>query len=220
AEQVAETADVRAAVRFVLWDTGRLTTVKSDKLKEGEGLDYKDYFQFTEPVRHIPPHRTLAINRGEKEGALGAKLEWDAEAVQRALFAEGENRTPALPLRDHPHAEFLKIVAADALTRLLLPSLEREIRKDLTIRAEEHAVSVFARNLGSLLLAPPLRGRRVLAIDPGFRTGCTLAALDEHGNLLEEGVVYPHPPQNRKPDARTRLEVWVRKHQTPVIAIG
>jgi uncharacterized protein len=166
AEQVAETADVRAALRFVLWDTGRLTTVKSDKLKEGEGLDYKDYFQFTEPVRHIPPHRTLAINRGEKEGALGAKLEWDAEAVQRALFAEGENRTPALPLGDHPHAEFLKIVAADALTRLLLPSLEREIRKDLTIRAEEHAVSVFARNLGSLLLAPPLRGRRVLAIDP------------------------------------------------------
>jgi transcriptional accessory protein Tex/SPT6 len=184
AEQVSETADVRAAVRALLWETAKLTTGKSETLAEGQGLEYKDYFQFTEPVRHIPPHRILAINRGEKEGALKGRLEWDAEAVRKAALAK-------LPLDHHPHAEFLRAVTEDALGRLLLPSLEREIRRELTEESEEHAVRVFARNLRSLLLQPPLRGRRALAIDPGYRTGCKLAALDEVGNLLEEGVIYP-----------------------------
>jgi uncharacterized protein len=213
AEMIAETADVRAAVRDVLWDSGKIGTTKSEKLAEGQGREYKSYFQFTEAVRHIPPHRTLAINRGEKENALVIKLDFDQAGVQKAALDR-------LPLADHPHADFLRTVTVDALTRLLLPSLEREIRKELTMRAESHAVSVFARNLRSLLLAPPLRGRRVLAIDPGFRTGCKLAALDEHGNLLAEGVIYPHQPQNRKAEARVRLEELVRHHHTPVIAIG
>ncbi len=213
AEQIAETADVRAAVRFFLWDHALLVTGKSDKLKEGEGLDYKDYFEFKEPVRHVPPHRILAINRGEKENALGVKLVFDQEAVQRVALDR-------MPLADHPHADFLRQVTVDALTRLLLPSLEREIRRELTNHAEDHAVSVFARNLRSLLLAPPLRGKRVLAIDPGFRTGCKVAVLDETGNLLEDGVIFPHPPQNKKDESRLRLEELVRKHQATVIAIG
>jgi uncharacterized protein len=213
AEHVAETADVRAAVRDVLWDSGKIITTKSEKLADGQGREYKSYFQFTEAVRHIPPHRILAINRGEKENALAIKLDFDQPGVQKAALDQ-------LPLADHPHADFLRTVTADALGRLLLPSLEREIRKELTMRAEAHAVGVFARNLRSLLLAPPLRGRRVLAVDPGFRTGCKVAALDEHGTLLDEGVIFPHPPQNRKADARARLEELIRKHQTPVIAIG
>src|SRR5439155_12033178 len=105
--------------------------------------------------------------------------------------AIGEQDARAPALADHPHAEFLKKVVEDALSRLLLPALEREIRRELTEEAEEHAVSVFARNLRSLLLQRPLRGRRVLAIDPAFRTGCKLAALDEIGNLLEDAVIYP-----------------------------
>jgi uncharacterized protein len=185
AEQIAETAEVRAAVRTVLWETGKLCTKKSDHLAEGQGLDYKDYFQFAETVRHIPPHRILAINRGEKEGSLKVHVEWNTDAVRRAAAEK-------LPLADHPHAEFLGKVLEDALTRLLLPSLEREIRRELTDEAEEHAVRIFARNLRSLLLQPPLRGRRVLAIDPGFRTGCKVAALDEVGNLLEDTVIYPY----------------------------
>ncbi|MCI0463420.1 MAG: RNA-binding transcriptional accessory protein [Gemmataceae bacterium] len=184
AEQIAETADVRAAVRSLLWETAKLTTSKSEHLAADQGLEYKDYFQFTEPVRQIPPHRILAINRGEKEGALKARVEWDIEAVRRVALDK-------LPLADHPHAEFLRSVTEDALTRLLLPSLEREIRRELTDEAEEHAVRVFARNLRSLLLQPPLHGRRVLAIDPGFRTGCKIAALDEIGNLLEDTVIFP-----------------------------
>ncbi|HEV3236724.1 MAG TPA: Tex family protein, partial [Gemmataceae bacterium] len=213
AELISETADVRAAVRIVLWESGKLCTAKAEKVAEGQGTDFKDYFQFSEPVKHIPPHRILAINRGEKENVLQVRLEWDAEAVPR--LAQGK-----LPLADHPHKEFLERVLADALSRLLLPSLEREIRRELTHLAEGHAVSVFARNLRSLLLAPPLRDRRVLAIDPAFRTGCKLAVLDETGNLMEDAVIFPHPPQNKKDEAKTKLEYLVRKHQVRVIAIG
>src|SRR5207244_6436020 len=137
--------------------------------------------------QQIPPHRILAINRGEKEGVLKARLESDAEAVRRVALAR-------IPLAEHPHAEFLQKVTEDALARLLVPSLEREIRRELTDEAEEHAVSVFARNLRSLLLQPPLRGRRVLAIDPGFRSGCKVAALDETGTLLDHAVIHPHTP--------------------------
>jgi uncharacterized protein len=304
AEKVAETADVRAVVRSVLWETGKLCSTKSEKLTEGQGLDYKDYFQFTESVRQIPPHRILALNRGEKEGSLKVKLEWNAEAVQRvglralseillraaqapapvplpalapapvpaspeavpgsssepspagapelppAVAAEPPVASPAEPpvvvpmsttvvsfasaapvemtgdplspdsAYRSPHAAFLRTVAEDALNRLLLPSLEREIRRELSDEAEAHAVSVFARNLRSLLLAPPLRGRRVLAIDPGFRTGCKIAALDDVGNLLEEGVVHPHQPQNKKDEARAKLGELIVKHQLNVVAIG
>jgi uncharacterized protein len=195
AEQIAETAEFRQAVRCVLWETGKLAAGKKENLPEGAGLDYKDYFQFAESARRIPPHRILALNRGEKEGAIKVRLEWNADGVHRAVLNK-------LPLADHPHAEFLKTVVEDALNRLLLPSLEREIRRELTEEAEIHAVRIFARNLNSLLLQPPLRGRRVLAIDPGFRTGCKLAALDEHGNLLEEGVIFPYPPPNRSQSKR------------------
>jgi uncharacterized protein len=280
AELVAESADVRSAVRNVLWDTGKLCTSKSEKLAEGQGLEYKDYFQFTEPVRHIPPHRILALNRGEKENALQVKLEWDSElglriALERlplpvagslpplpqasappvapsdtgepAALAAGTGDNAAGPetqpaadgsgatepsrpaitplpqraeaLDKHPHADFLREVTLDALTRLLVPSLEREIRRELRMRAEDHAVGVFARNLRSKLLAAPLHGRRVLAIDPGFRTGCKLAVLDEIGTPLEDAVVYPHTG-NKRAEAKTKLEQLVRKYQVQVIAIG
>jgi protein Tex len=289
AEMVSESSDIRGMLRNVLWDTGVLTTSKSEKLAEGQGTEYKDYFEFKEPIKNIPPHRVLAINRGEKENALHIKLEWDAETghaialerlplplpgesptlplpppreaetsssaeaaapapsgeappaeappAEQAPVAEAPAAAPIAPppprnlsalwaarteaLHVHPHAEFLKKAATDALNRLLAPSLEREIRRELTQRSEGHAVEVFARNLRGKLLAPPLRGRRVLAVDPGFRTGCKLAVLDETGNLLEDGVIYPHtPPQTRRAEARVRLEELVRKHQLQVIAIG
>jgi uncharacterized protein len=220
AELISEIADIRAMARIILWDTGKLCTIKSETLKEGDGLDYKDYFEFTEPVRHLPPHRILAINRGEKEGPLKVRLEFDGELVRRALYDGVGDRPALLPLGDHPHAAFLKTVAEDALTRLLLPSIEREIRRELTEHALDHAVSVFARNLRSLLLQPPLRGKRVLALDPGFRTGCKAAALDETGNLIDHAVIFPHQPQNRKPEAKYKLAEMIGRHQLSVVAIG
>jgi protein Tex len=304
AEMIAETADIRATARHVLWETGEVGAAKNEKLGEGQGQEYKGYFQFKEAARQIPPHRILALNRGEKEGVLKIKLAWHTErldyVVQHALAdhllqiagrmppppapplatdpipimesapaerpsgeslpaapaaaeeiaaapaetmapvtsdvalaatgeipsvahfhhdaavvpaaaeaapavqplvasltvseprppLEGERLAPDAEFRS-PHAKFLLQALEDSMQRLLLPSLEREIRGELTDEAETHAVSVFARNLRSLLLQPPLRGKRVLAIDPGFRTGCKVAVLDDYGNLLEHTVIYP-----------------------------
>jgi uncharacterized protein len=221
AELISELAEVRGAARTVLWDTGMLCTARNEALPEGQGNNYKDYFQFKEPVRQIPPHRILAINRGEKENVLKVRLESDALALAKVVFEGIHNRPPALPLGDHPHAELLRSIAGDALQRLLLPALEREIRRDLTERAQEHAVHVvFARNLRSLLLQRPLRARPVLAIDPGFRSGCRVAALDENGNLLEEATIFPHHPLNKSDAARARLAEMLRKHRIRILAIG
>ena len=161
----------------------------------------------------MPPHRVLALNRGERENVLTVRLDVDKETAVRVAADQ-------LPLADHPHQELLLPVVTDAVERLLLPSLERELRRELTEFAQDHAVDVFSRNLRSLLLRPPLVGTRVLAIDPGQRTGCKVAVLDETGALLEDAVIYPHPPQKKAAEAKRKLEQLIRKHQTPVIAIG
>jgi uncharacterized protein len=213
AEMVADKADLRGALRMVLWDTGRLAASKNEALTEGKGAEYKDYFQFVEPVRHMPPHRVLAINRGERENALTVRLEFDAELVRRVTADH-------ISLDDHPHRERLLPIVEDGVNRLLLPNLEREIRRDLTERAQDHAIAVFARNLRSLLLQRPLAGKRVLAIDPGFRAGCKVAVIDESGQPIEHAIVQPHHPQRRLAEARHKLEELIRKHETSVVAIG
>jgi uncharacterized protein len=213
AELISELAEVRGPLRMFLWDTALLVSQKVETVPEGKGQEYRDYFDFKEPVRQIPPHRVLAVNRGEKEQIIRVRLDVDrGRAVDIALSN--------LNLGDHPHRDLLIAVVAEALDRLVLPSLEREIRRDLTDRAQDRAIHIFAQNLRSLLLQPPLRGRRVLAIDPGLRTGCKVAALDETGALLEEAVIHPHPPQKKVAEAKLKLEQLIRKHQTPVIAIG
>lgn len=254
AEMIADAAEIRGAVRHVMWESGGLVTRRNENLPEGQGQEYREYFQFAEGLKVIPPHRILAINRGEKDNALTVTIDWDrpggrAFALERiplprktAVASPNNPENPAAdaaappgpPGRDrrprfvsrlpdleaHPHRAFLEHCFDDALNRLLVPSLEREIRRELTQRAEAHAVQVFARNLRSKLLAAPLRHKRVLAIDPAYRTGCKLAVLDETGNLLSEGVIYPHQPQNKKEEARRKLEELVRRFQVHVIAIG
>jgi uncharacterized protein len=212
AEAISELASVRDAVRRVVWKTGKIVTTKAE-IPEGEGLEYRDYFNYSEPISHIPPHRVLALNRGDKEGPLKVKLEVSRPDLESAAFSQ-------LPLEDHPHSAFFRAAATDALDRLLLPSMEREVRRDLTDMAERHAVDVFARNLRSLLLQPPILHQVVLAIDPGFRTGCKVAVLDSHGNLLEQAVIHPHPPQNRRSEAKLFLKDLVGKHGVNVVAIG
>ncbi len=213
AEVIAEMADVRGPLRAFMWDTAELVSNKADNVPEGKGLEYRDYYKFKEPIRIIPPHRVLAVNRGERENIVRLKLEWNAAEVKAIAINH-------LPLADHPHREMLYPVVEDALGRLMMPSLEREIRRELTEHAQDHAVDIFSRNLSSLLMRPPLGGKRVLAIDPGIRTGCKVAVLDETGTMIDECVIYPHPPQKKVAEAKKKLEQLIRKHQTSIIAIG
>ncbi len=328
AEYIAEAVEIRAPIRQLMWESGKITSAKSEKAPEGHhGNEFKDYFQFNEGVRIIPPHRILALNRGERENFLKIKYEWPTERIvqetlknvadlmlarvgapllasapksaapvpsadsapqasqetppaetpptdtgaappspesapeaspsetaptdaspaetppapsgqepsssEPAPTSEAPNTSESAPLVagltpsspppeltgdllspssgfKSPHVAFLKLAMEDALNRLVIPSLEREIRSELTDDAELHAVSVFGRNLRSLLLQPPLHGKRVLAIDPGYRTGCKAAALDEFGNLVDQIVVYPFGPapgkrkrEERKGDAKS-----------------
>ncbi len=155
----------------------------------------------------------LAINRGERAKFLRVKIEAD----QAALTAEAE---AMLAPPEHPHVEFLKACARDALERLVFPSLEREIRREMTDAAEAHAVGVFAKNLRNLLLLHPVRGKRVLAVDPGFKSGCKLAALDEFGNLLDQAVIHLVGKEERKVEGRAKIVELIKNHSLQLIALG
>lgn len=174
---------------------------------------FRDYFQYGEALFKVPPHRMLAINRGERARAIRVKVECDLEAMQRVV-------DEMLVAEDHPHADFIRGCGRDALSRLILPSLEREVRRELTDRAELHAVQVFARNLRNLLLQPPVRDRRVLAIDPAYKSGCKLVALDEFGNLLDHAVAHRVGPPEKRAEADRKVVDMVRAHQLTVVAIG
>ncbi len=213
AELVSEQSEVRGSARAFLWDTAEFVATRIETVPEGKGAEYRDYSKFKEACRVIPPHRVLAINRGERENILRVRIDSNRDELKNiARFRLG--------LDGHPHQAFIESVVPDSVDRMLLPSLEREIRRELTEHAQDHAVDIFARNLGSLLMRPPLGGRRVLAIDPGIRTGCKVAVLDETGTMLEDAVVYPHPPRKDAAGAKRKLEQLIRKYQTSVIAIG
>ena len=171
--------------------------LKKKRADEQQIKAFRDYFDYCEELRKIPPHRMLAINRGERARVLRVKIEADLAAMHAALeelLRAARASARRLPSRLRPRF---------ALARLILPGLEREIRRELTDRAESHAVGVFAKNLRNLLLQPPVRNRRVLAVDPGFKSGCKLAALDEFGNLLGHDVIYLIGKPERRQEAQT-----------------
>lgn len=174
---------------------------------------FHDYHAFSSEVRKLPPHRVLAINRGEKVKAIKVKIEYDHEAIAKAVDAL------CIP-PDHPHAILMSGAAKDAVSRLLLPALERELRNDLTEQAEKQAIRVFAKNLRNLLLQPPLKRRRVLALDPGYKHGCKVAALDEFGNFIAGATIYVTSSAEKKAQARKTLIEMIEKFAIPVIAIG
>lgn len=212
AELFSENAEVRQRVRKLYRKTGRLVSAKiEDNGKKNQ--QFHDYLDFREPLHRIPPHRVLAINRGERAKVLRVGIDADGPAIERLGI---ELLVPA----EHPHQDFLIGCVKDAFARLVLPSLEREARRELTEKAETHAVEVFARNLRNLLLQPPLPGKRVLAIDPGYKNGCKLAALDEFGALLSHDVIYVVGSDEQKAQARTKLIELIGQHQLNVIAIG
>jgi uncharacterized protein len=202
---------------------GRQRSAKADrkaskaeqkKKKEEQKLKaFSDYYDYQEEIKKIPPHRVLAINRGERGKVLRVRIEADLEAMYQAI---DELIVPA----EHPHADFLRGCARDGLTRLTLPSLEREIRRELTERAETHAVGVFARNLRNLLLQPPVHDRRVLALDPAYKSGCKLAVLDPFGTVLDHGVIYLIGKDERRQEAARKVIEMITRHQVQVVVIG
>jgi len=187
--------------------------LRKQKADEKRIKAFRDYFDYQEEIRKIPHHRILAINRGERAKVLRVRIECDLDAMHAATQ---ELLVPS----DHPHADYLWGCAKDSLGRLVLPALEREMRRDLTDRAESHAVTVFAKNLRNLLLQPPIRNHRVLAIDPGFKSGCKLAALDQFGNVLDHGVIYLIGKSDRRKPAAQKIVDLVRRYQLNVVAIG
>lgn len=174
---------------------------------------FSDYFSYQEEIKRIPPHRILAINRGERAKVLRVKIEADLEAMHQAL------EELVIP-PEHPHADLLRGCARDALARLILPSLERDVRRELTERAEAHAVTVFARNLRNLLLQPPVRDRRVLAVDPGYKSGCKLVALDQFGTMLDHAVMYLIGKDGRRQEATQKMVDLITRHELQVVVIG
>lgn len=212
AEWVSENDRARNTVRRS-FDRMAVVKAKVVKGKEEEGEKFADYFDYSEPLRRIPSHRMLAIRRGEAEGILKVAIEIPEEETIESLeriFVKGRNES----------AEQVTMAVKDGYKRLLLSSIETEYLQSGKQKADEEAIKVFAENLRQLLLAPPLGNRRVLGIDPGFRTGCKVVCLDETGNLVHNETIYPHPPQNEVKQAANKITNLVNSYRIEAVAIG
>ena len=209
AEMISDDADVRKRMRFVCLAHGRLTAKAA-----GEELDvYEMYKDFSEPLSKVADHRILAINRGEKEEFLKVSVEFDRD---KAMFIIGKTHIK----EGSPATEYVKRAAEDAYSRLIFPSIEREIRSELTERASTSAIKVFSTNLRQLLMQPPVKNAVTIGLDPGYRTGCKVAVVDGTGKVLDTGVIYPVPPKNKVEEARQIIKGLVKKYNVTVFAIG
>jgi len=212
AEWVSESSAARNAIR-TSYERHATIVCKVDKKKTADAQKYKDYFDFNQSVNRLPSHRLLAILRAEKEGLLKVKMEIDTE---RAL-----ERLERIFIRSSADAaDHIRIAIKDSYKRLLAPSIETEIRKDAKEKADLEAIGIFSNNLSQLLMAAPLGSKRILALDPGFRSGCKLTCLDAQSNLVHHSTIYPHEPQNKPDDARHRIESLIKKYNIEAIAIG
>ncbi|MEE0237089.1 MAG: Tex family protein [Bacteroidales bacterium] len=216
AERLSETASVRETLRQI-FKTRRIVTKSTKKAIGQEAMKYRTYFDYSESLERIAPHRLLAILRAEDEGFINVKIDADAEKCGKKIYYDfcQERRYPAAPLAEHIHQAF-----DDAFKRLLEPSISNEVLKEAKEKADIESIRIFGENLRQLLLAPPVGQKRVLAIDPGFRTGCKVVCLDEQGNLLHNEAIFPHPPANEKVKAIQAVSAMVAKYGIEVIAIG
>lgn len=210
AELIADDASIRAWVRRHTRQYAEIVVQAKDPSVESV---YEMYYDYREPVKKLPPHRTLAINRGEKEGILKVHLELDPAAIYMYI---GKRFVPERSIvRD-----VLSATVEDAYKRLIAPAIEREVRSELTEKAEEHAVAIFAENLRHLLLQPPVRGKVMLGVDPAFRTGCKLAVVDDTGKVLDIAVMYPTAPHHKTAEAERIFRDLIERHDVDLIAIG
>lgn len=209
---INENTQVRERIRQV-YDRHAIITSKVIAKKKDEAVKYRDYFDFEQSLSRCPSHRLLAIYRGENEAYLRVKISIDNERTLESLERKYIRSRGAC-------AEQIELSIADSVKRLIYPSLENEVRKASKLKADTEAIKVFRENLKQLLLASPLGEKSVLAIDPGFRTGCKVVVLDAEGDLVSDGVIYPHPPQAKVAEAQKKIQQWVATHNIEAIAIG
>lgn len=214
AEMLAEDAELRKTVRQMAWKDGVMVTKLRKTLEAEETTPYEMYYEYEEAVKKIPPHRILAVNRGEKDEVLSVKIGQPETAVLCAIADRYSRKRPA------DGQAIFDEAAKDSWKRLISPAVEREIRSELTAQGEAQAIKVFSANLHSLLLQAPVKGHTVLGVDPGFRTGCKLAVVDDTGKVLEVGVMYPHPPQKKYKEAMDLMKQMITRWNADIIAIG
>ena len=211
AESISDNADYRAYIREATFNEGKITSPAKDEKAQSV---YEMYYDFEEPVNKVAGHRVLALNRGENEKILTVKIEAPEEQIirfleKKVITAENENTTPAL-----------QQAIQDSYDRLIAPAIEREIRNELTEKAEDGAITVFGKNLEQLLMQPPIAGKVVLGWDPAFRTGCKLAVVDPTGKVLDTKVIYPTAPQNKVEEAKAELKKLIKKYNVNLISVG
>ena len=212
AERISDNPQYRSKILKDVFNQGLIVSSKKKKA-EDEKQTFSMYYDYNEPIKRIANHRVLAMNRGEKEKVLSIKIDFDTTRIQREIEnVEIKTQNEATP--------FIKEAIQDSLKRLILPSIEREIRGDLTQNAESHAIDVFSENLRNLLLQPPMKGKQILGVDPAFRTGCKLAVVNPFGTFIAKGVIYPHPPISKVEEAEKELVKVISDYNIELLAIG
>jgi protein Tex len=210
AEEISDNAQYRKVLREIIFRNGMIFSTS----KKEEDSVYRMYYDFKEPVSRIANHRVLALNRGEKEDFLQVKV--DIDGALCVAFLKGKS----LKNTNSDMEKYVASAIEDSYSRLIFPSLERDIRNQLTELAQEQAIKVFSENLRNLLLQPPVKDRVVLGLDPAYRTGCKLAVVDETGKVLETTVIYPTPPQNKVEEAKVKVKQLIGKYKVDIISIG
>ncbi len=211
AEAISDNADYRAYIREATYNEGKITSQAKDEKAQSV---YEMYYDFEEPVNKVAGHRVLALNRGENEKILTVKIVAPEEQIiryleKKVITSDNENTTPAL-----------QQAIADSYNRLIAPAIERDIRNELTEKAEDGAITVFGKNLEQLLMQPPIAGKVVLGWDPAFRTGCKLAVVDATGKVLDTKVIYPTAPQNKVEESKAELKKIIKKYNVNLISVG
>ena len=212
-EWISDNAYYRKYIRSKIWNTGLIVS-KIKKNAVDENKTYEIYYDFKDKIKYMKSYRTLAINRGEKDGIISASLDYNKDEIIDFLESKIIKNDKSFVV------DIVKNAIKDALKRLILPSVEREIRAEMTEYADEKAINIFGVNLENLLMTRPLKGYRVLGFDPAFRTGCKLACLDEQGNVLHIDVIYPHEPKNDREGAIKKIKELISTYNLNLIAIG
>ncbi len=213
AENISDNASYRKWIRDETFKYGSIKSVSKDEEKDEKKV-FEMYYEYDEAIGKIVPHRILALNRGEKEGVLRVSVKTDTDKILNYLSRKMNLNA------DNPSAAIIKEAIEDSYKRLIQPSIEREIRNELTEKAEDQAIFIFSENLRNLLLQPPLKGKMVLGVDPAYRTGCKFAVVDPTGKMLEVGVIYPHPPVAKKKEATEIILSILKRYKIEIITIG